>query len=333
MKRAIMAAAVALAAATAACSSDEDAGGPGATDPTPGSGAAETSPGGGTPGAIPKLDFDAGASAPDPDAGPKPGDPDAAPNPVPPEPDKRTIWAVDSARHLLRVLAEDPADVIDVAAIDLPAGEQVLGVDFRPANGGLYAITSASRIYTIDLVTAKATAVGGETTPRVQGQSYGFDFNPVADKIRIHSDVDQNLRIDPVTGAVVGTDAMLAFAPDDVHFGQSPNLVGTAYTNSVAPTPATTTLYAIDSTRDLLVRVAPPNEGLVTTIGPLGIDIRATAGFDIWGSDGALEAYAAVEGEGATGSSLYQIDLDTGAATLVGAIAHPRPILGIAVRP
>ena len=72
------------------------------------------------------------------------------------------------------------------------------------------------------------------------GQADGFDFNPVADKIRVHTDVDQDLRLDPKTGKVAGVDGTLSFAPNDVNFGQSPNLVGTGYTNSVTPAPQST---------------------------------------------------------------------------------------------
>jgi hypothetical protein len=333
MKRVSILAMLSLtAAAMVACSDDDgDAATNASPDPVPGSGGSAPAAGE-NPGQVPVLDFGTPPAQPTPDAGPPPPA-DAAPNVVPAEPGKRTIWAVDDQNHLLRVLAADPADVIDVAALDLPAGEQVVGLDFRPANGALYVLSTGSRIYTVDLVTAKVTAVGGETSPRVEGQSFGFDVNPVADKIRVHSDVDQNLRLDPVTGAVAGTDTPLSFAPTDPNFRQSPNLVGAAYTNSVAPTPTSTQLFAIDSTRNILVQVANPNDGLITTVGPLGVDILAVAGFDIWGPVGTLEGYVAAQAQGTAGTGLYQVNTLTGALTLVGPIAHPRQLRGIAVRP
>ncbi len=326
---------VALAAAAMmACSDDSDDDGQptnAGAAPVPGSGATNPEPASGKmPGTIPDLNLEGGAppsSGGTPDAG---EDASAPPTPVPNEPAKRAVWAVDDRGHLLRVLADEPNDVIDVHALGLPAGEAVVGLDFRPANGALYALTTASRIYTVDLVTADATPVGGETNPRVQGQSIGFDVNPAADKIRVHTDVDQNLRIDPATGAVVGTDGTLAFAPGDPNFLQSPNIVGTAYTNSVSPAPASTTLFAVDSTRDLLLSVLDPTDGRITTVGPLGVDILSSAGFDIWGGS---EAYLAARVAGGSGTNLYKVDLGTGAATLVGPIAHPHAITAIAVRP
>ena len=70
----------------------------------------------------------------------------------------------------------------------MPAGEEVLGVDFRPATGQLYALSSASKIYTLNLGTGLATMVGAApfATP-LSGTSFGFDFNPTVDRIRIVS--------------------------------------------------------------------------------------------------------------------------------------------------
>jgi hypothetical protein len=289
-------------------------------------------------GALPTLDLEAaGRTAQPPEVPMFDFGAVTPPKPVPTDAGKRRIWAIDERRHLLRILADDPSNVIDVALVDMPApatNDHIVALDFRPTNGTLYVLSTSSRLFTVDLTLAKATPVGaGPTNPTVSGQAHGFDFNPVVDKIRVHTDVDQNLRLDPVTGAVVGSDTMLAFGESDPNFRQSPNLVGTAYTNSVTPTPASTVLYAIDSTRNLLTKVDPPNAGIVSTIGPLGIDIAAMAGFDIWGSGSALEAYAAARIESEQRYGLYRVNLTTGAASLVGPIAHDAPIRGIAVQP
>ena len=255
-------------------------------EPVPGSGATTPNGSGENPGSIPTFNLEAGTA--DAPSAPPDAESNAAPNPVPNEPNKRQIWSVDDDNHLLRILADDPSNVIDVAKLDLPAGEAVVGLDFRPSNGALYALTSASRLYTIARATAQVTAVGSMTTPLVQGQSIGFDFDPVADTIRIVSDVDQNLRIDPATGAIASTDPTLAFRAEDPNYLQSPNIVGTAYTNTLKPTPAS--LFGIDSTRNLLVKIENPSDGLVGTVGSLGVDVGAMVGFDIWGSGAATEA-------------------------------------------
>lgn len=55
---------------------------------------------------------------------------------------------------------------------------------------------------------------------------------------------------------------------------QTPQIGGTAYTNSVAGA-TSTTLYAIDVARDVLVTLANPNDGIITTVGPLGVNTTA----------------------------------------------------------
>src|SRR5215475_7131038 len=131
----------------------------------------------------------------------------------------------------------------------LAGGEDVVGIDFRPANGQLYALTSANRLYTINPSNAFATPVGAPFAPGLNGVSFGFDFNPVPDKIRLVSNADQNLRLNPNNGAIVGMDGTLAFAAGDPNAGQDPNIVGSAYTNNFAGS-TSTTLYGIDSKLD-----------------------------------------------------------------------------------
>jgi hypothetical protein len=70
----------------------------------------------------------------------------------------------------------------------------------------------------------------------------------------------------------------------------------------------------------------PPNDGVLTTVGPLGVDFGETGGFDIVTEpSGAEEAYAA------SGATLYAIDLNTGAARSLGTIGDGRAtIVGLA---
>jgi len=279
--------------------------------------------------------------APPPPASPIPpglqldsGAADAAP---PIAPAARRMWAIDETNQLVRFTAADPGKVTTLTLSGLAAGERVVGIDFRPADGKLYALGTTNRLYLVDEASGVAKAVGAAGfAPALAGGAFGFDVNPVADKIRVHSDTDQNLRLDPTMGTAT-TDGVLAFAPGDPNQGQSPNLVATAYTNSVRPAPAATVLYAIDSTRNLLTKLATPNDGKVTTVGPLGVDITDVAGFDIWGGasgNGAtspLMAYAVLMSGGKSG--LYTIDLANGTATLEGAIGHPGALHGLAIEP
>lgn len=248
---------------------------------------------------------------------------------VPPQPDTEVIVLTDDAR-LARFDLTAPWAAPGIAAISgLQAGETVLGIDFRPATGELYGLGSTSRLYRIDAITGNATAVGtGFATP-LSGTTFGFDFNPTVDRIRIVSDTEQNLRAHPDTGALAATDGMLAYASGDPGFGTDPAVTAAAYTNSLAGA-TSTVLYVIDTARDVLATQVPPNAGTLNSTGSLGRDVTATSGFDI-GADG--RGFAALQD--ATGSFLVSIDLATGAVTNVAdlGLAVGSAIRGLAVRP
>lgn len=227
-----------------------------------------------------------------------------------------TIYGVTNSNQLVRFGATTPGTVTTIGTISgMQAGENVLGIDFRPATGQLYALGSNGRIYTVNKMTAAATLVGTLTTP-LNGTSFGFDFNPVADRIRIVSDADQDLRANPNDGTNV-VDGTLAFAAGDPNAGQNPTITAAAYTNSFVGTTATT-LYDIDTNLNILVTQNPPNNGTLNTVGALGVDPSNVAGFDHTAASNI--AYAALNVGGSLG--FYNINLTSGAATLIGALGN-----------
>src|SRR6185312_5424286 len=78
----------------------------------------------------------------------------------------------------------------------------IIDIDYRPANGLLYGLGVDNRIYTIDTSTGAATQVSSLSN-RLSGTFFGIDFNPVADRLRIVSDIGQNLRVNVDSGAVI----------------------------------------------------------------------------------------------------------------------------------
>ncbi len=223
------------------------------------------------------------------------------------------LWVFDTA---------NPAGATLVGLITgLQAGaapEQVRGIDFRPATGQLYALGSTGRIYTLNTATAQATLVGDGMMPLgLNGSFFGFDFNPTVDRIRITSSNNQNLRAHPTTGNLVATDGDLHFANEN-----SPFVVGSAYTNNFVGA-MSTTLYDLDARNSALLIQNPPNDGLVTTVGGLGVFFTGEAGFDIYTDFAAANhAFAVLNVDttrgGLVSSGFYTINLDTGAATQVG---------------
>ncbi len=246
-------------------------------------------------------------------------------------PAQEAVYVVTVSNVLEVFDSAAPASVVASAPITgLQAGENILAIDFRPAApvGRLYGLGSSSRVYQIDPASGVATAIGGGPfTPALNGSEFGFDFNPTVDRIRVVSDNDQNLRLHPDLGTVVATDSTLNYAAGDLSYGEDPYAVAVAYTNSVDPPPAATTLYDIDTVLNILTTQSPPNNGTLNTIGPLGANPNNTAGFDISGASGM--AYAALNSGGT--SSLFRIDLGTGSATLVGTIGSSATVRGLSV--
>ena len=206
----------------------------------------------------------------------------------------------------------------------LAAGDRVVGIDYRPANGKLYGVIDGrtrDRIIQIDPSTGQSTNVFNLTTQLV-GSEFGVDVNPVADAVRITSDADQNLRVPFATGATL-VDGTLAYATNDVNTGKNPNVVSSAYTNSFPGTTATV-LYGIDSATDTLDVQNPPNAGTLQTRGPLGVDTNSYVGFDIQASTSSSNyggaAYVSLTRAVDNGSRLYRIDLGTGGVRDAGAV-------------
>jgi len=231
-------------------------------------------------------------------------------------PTEAVAYAIDNSNNLQIFNPNSPMPVSKTVG-GLQTGENILGIDFRPLNGQLYALGSSSRIYTINLGTGAATAVGSAPfSTLLVGTDFGFDFNPVVDKIRVVSNTGQNLRLDPVTGGITAVD--LAINPSGAM------LSAAAYTNNFAGTTATT-LFVIDHNTDKLYQQNPPNNGTLVETGALGINITNANGFDI----GSMSQKAYLMASVGTSTKIYTVNTTTGAATAVS--DFPNAVKGFAV--
>lgn len=248
--------------------------------------------------------------------------------PVAAQADGELIYALTADNQLVQFTSADPATILTTTPITgLPADERLRGIDFRPANGDLFALGASSRLYMLDPLSGAATAVGvGPIAPAVAGNVAGFDFNPVPDRIRIISTAGQNLRVNPAD-AVAIEDGALAYAAGDANEGAQPNVVAAGYTNPVNGASATQ-LFVIDSTLNILALQSPPNDGVLNTVGALGIDVGDRASFDISTRGTAFVSYA-VEGMGP--AQFGTLDLASGAISPIGPIGADLMIVGIAL--
>jgi hypothetical protein len=241
------------------------------------------------------------------------------------------VLGLNQANELVKFDAATPGTISSrVAVSGLQPGESLLGIDFRPANGQLYGLGSTSRLYTIDPASGAALPVGtAPFSPTLSGNSFGFDFNPTVDRIRVVSDTGQNLRLQPDTGAVVMADASLVYAPSDPNAGRAPGVNGSGYTNSDIDPLTGTTLYSLDAARDVLAIQAPPNDGVQNTVGLLGMDVEALVGFDIAPTGPAYAGLLAKDG--ISGSVFATINLGTGQISTIGPIGSGERIVGLAL--
>lgn len=240
------------------------------------------------------------------------------------------IAAVGNATSLLSWDSSSPGSIISGSFVSgLRSNETIVGIDFRPATGELYALGTSSRLYTLDTATGVASVFAGTFSPPLNGFNFGFDFNPTIDRIRVVAETNKNTVLNPITGAVQLSATDLFFGPADPNFGVDPNVVNSAYTNNFVGAGATQ-LYGIDTALDILVTQAN-NAGTLGTVGPLGFNATGVGGFDISGTSGV--AYAALLPSGSSQSNLYSISLVTGLATNLGQIDGGVIITAISVVP
>jgi Domain of unknown function (DUF4394)/PEP-CTERM motif len=201
------------------------------------------------------------------------------------------------------------------AITGLAPGDTLLGIDLRPANALLYSVSQTGRVYTLTTGGIASLIATLSTIP--SGISFGIDFNPVPDRLRIISANGQNLRAN-IAGGATTVDTSITNGG-----GGAISLQGTAYTNSVpgGPAPASTVIYGIDSVNDALMTSASPNGGVYTTVGALGVGLTGQnlTGFDISGATGI--AYLNID------SAFYTVNLATGSARFVDTIGSG-PLIG-----
>ena len=231
-----------------------------------------------------------------------------------------------------------PGEARNIGAVrGLAAGDMLIGMDYRVQDNKLYGVTQTGGVYILDTADASAYLVNRLSVP-LMGASFGVDFNPVADRLRIVSDTGQNLRHNVNAGGVTVTDDPLDYPPPTILNSVGPNatgVTGSAYTNNDLDASTSTTLYAMDTNLDQVALQSPPNDGTLAATGKLGVDVTAPVGFDIYstirnGVTVNVQALASLQ-VGAGVTSFYSVSLPTGKATLRGAFSAQNKVIGIAI--
>ncbi len=249
--------------------------------------------------------------------------------------DKLDVVALTADSRLVCFNEHKPAKARLIGMVNgLQGDTRLVGIDFRVQDGLLYGVGDAGGVYTLSTVNAAATLVNRLSVP-LSGTTFGVDFNPAADRLRIVSDAGQNLRHNVNANGVTLADGTLNYTAGTPAQG----IVAAAYTNNdVSPaTPATTgtTLFVLDATQDQVVLQSPPNAGSLMATGKLTVDASSATGFDIYSvlrdgitvSNRALATIPAADGSVA----LYSVDVLTGKAQPRGKLAAGLSVVDIAV--
>jgi hypothetical protein len=234
---------------------------------------------------------------------------------------KTNIYALN-ANNVIFVLTPGATSFTRLARVTTANGN-LIGIDFRVADGLLYAVTDTGSLYTINLTSSRlgaATPVS-DLSPRFAGGFQSLaDFNPVVNALRLIGTNDQNFAVVNSNGGNLNTTApqtAVSYADGDVNAGKDPNIAGGSYTNNFVG--ATVTLfYGIDYDLDTFVTIQPTapggssatGGGKLQTIGRLvtpggdSVNVAPTADIDIY-SDGAGGNSVI----GVSGRTLFTIDL------------------------
>lgn len=251
----------------------------------------------------------------------------------------------NSGNTLIAFNSTAPAGTANEVPVLVPDEVNVLrGIDVRPSTQVVYGlfdmVDGSLTVGTINHVTG---AVGTLVTLTLSGSTFlasesftAIDFNPVVDRLRLLSaNGDDSIAVNVDTGEVT-VNPDLNGLPD----AENPyHAFGAAYTNSTpGPAPASTVLFDVldlslnEGGVDSLVTQVP-STGVVSLVGPLGRNLNGDLGFEITASGAGFiagterqEVQANSAGNIRTKAgvpevtSLYSVDLATGATTTVDTI-------------
>src|SRR5215510_4286117 len=188
------------------------------------------------------------------------------------------------------IVTIDPMSRKVASKVDVKGAASILAIDVRPSDGMLYGVASDGNIVTIDVKTGQATM-----------------------KSKLSETLKAGVTVNVDDGKVT-VDGSHKFKDGDANAGKTPRIVAGAYTNSWKGTQATT-LFNIDAATGSLVTQAPPNDGILNSVGSLGIPVNGPIAFNIVASQpDKNDAWLAA------GGTLYSVDLKTGKATMAGKI-------------
>lgn len=225
-----------------------------------------------------------------------------------------------------KLLHIDTETLTVASDVKLSGVSSLRGIDVRPANGSLYGLDGDGQLYTINAKSGAASKAAKLSQALPGNGQAVVDFNPVADRLRLLAADGTSLRVNVESGEVV-VDGKVAYAKDGPYAGKTAKVVAGAYTNAYKGTEKTA-LYTVDLATGNLMLQNPPNDGIQQVVGKIADGLQSAA-LDIKSDGkGGNTAYLL------TGTTLHQVNLETGKASALGEIRNlPADIIDIAVLP
>ena len=225
--------------------------------------------------------------------------------------------------------ADRPSRERDIGRVrGLQQDTKLVGIDYRPANGVLYGVGDQGGVYTVDVTNARVTLAVRSTVP-LRGTSFGVDFNPAADRLRVVSDAGQNLRINVADGTTIADGDLNITAGTRPPASSAPRTRTTTPTRT-RPRPCSTSTRCStrsrSSRRPTTARWSPPASWASTRAprwAPTSTRSCATAP----PSATPPTPRCRVSGR----STFYAVDLLTGRASPVGNFDRDLTLTGIAI--
>ncbi|NGO12337.1 DUF4394 domain-containing protein [Streptomyces sp. HC44] len=253
--------------------------------------------------------------------------------------DRLSAIGLTDNQRLVKFRVDQPNRTLPLGKVDgLKGDSKLVGIDYRVQNNKLYGVGDRGGIYTIREIGAKATKVS-QLSVALQGSSFGVDFNPAANRLRVISDTGQNLRHnidDPAGAPAAGTTAVDGTltnppVPPATTGATAQGVTGAAYTNNDLSATTATTLFDVDAALDQVSVQSPANAGNLAPTGKLGVDAGTGAGFDIYTStrSGSNTAYAVLRVDGK--QRLYRADLLNGSVARTGTFDGNRAVVDLAL--
>ena len=169
---------------------------------------------------------------------------------------------------LITFSADDPAAGSDGVPVTGVEGSTLLALD-SAVDGTLFAIGDGGVLVTIDRATGAATPIG-DPVP-VADPGIGFDVDAASGELVFTDALGTHQLIDERTAEVTPLPAMV-YAEGDANEGATPRIVAVAVAGD-------SSRFAIDAGTASLVQLGA--DGVLRTIGSLGVSVTDGAAFDI----------------------------------------------------